>query len=51
MHAITVTVTQPFQLATYVCNYSKINKNTPGVKKVRGQSETALQIGMCDQKL
>ena len=28
-----------------------LNKNTPGVKKVRGQSEAALQIGMCDQKL
>ena len=24
-----------------------LNKNTPGVKKVRGQSEAALQIGMC----
>ena len=28
-----------------------LNKNTLGVKKVRGQSEAALQIGMCDQKL
>ena len=28
-----------------------LNKNTPGIKKVRGQSEVALQIGMCDQKL
>ena len=28
-----------------------INKNTLGVKKVRGQSEAALQIGMYDQKL
>ena len=28
-----------------------LNKNTLGVKKVRGQSEVALQIGMCDQKL
>ena len=28
-----------------------INKNTLGVKKVQGQSEAALQIGMCDQKL
>ena len=28
-----------------------LNKNTPGVKKVQGQSEAALQIGMCDQKL
>ena len=28
-----------------------LNKNTLGVKKVRGQSEAALQIGICDQKL
>ena len=28
-----------------------LNKNTLGVKKVRGQLEAALQIGMCDQKL
>ena len=30
-----------------------LNKNTLGAKKVRGQSEAALQIGsyMCDQKL
>ena len=28
-----------------------LNKNTLDVKKVRGQSEAALQIGMCDQKL
>ena len=28
-----------------------LNKNTLGVKKVRGQSEAALQMGMCDQKL
>ena len=27
-----------------------LNKNTLGVKKVQGQSEAALQIGMCDQK-
>ena len=27
-----------------------LNKNTLGVKKVRGQSEAALQIGMCDHK-
>ena len=26
-----------------------LNKNTLGVKKVRGQSEAALQIGMYDQ--
>ena len=31
--------------------YVMLNKNTLGVKKVRGQSEAALQIGMCDQKL
>ena len=28
-----------------------LNKNTPSAKKVRGQSEAALQIGVCDQKL
>ena len=28
-----------------------LNKNTLGVKKVQGQSEAALQIGMCNQKL
>ena len=28
-----------------------LNKNTLGVKKVRDQSEAALQIGMYDQKL
>ena len=28
-----------------------LNKNTLDVEKVRGQSEAALQIGMCDQKL
>ena len=27
-----------------------LNKNTLGIKKVRGQSEAALQIGMYDQK-
>ena len=27
-----------------------LNKNTLGVKKVRGLSEAALQIGMYDQK-
>ena len=27
-----------------------LNKNTLGVKKVRGQSEAALQIGMYNQK-
>ena len=26
-----------------------LNKNTLGIKKVQGQSEAALQIGMCDQ--
>ena len=35
-----------FQKSNYM-----LNKNTPGIKKVRGQSEAALQIGMCDQKL
>ena len=28
-----------------------LNKNTLGVKKVQGQSEAALQIGMYNQKL
>ena len=28
-----------------------LNKNTMGIKIVRGQSEAALQIDMCDQKL
>ena len=28
-----------------------LNKDTLGVKKVRGQSEATLQTGMCDQKL
>ena len=36
--------------ATNLVN-SMLNKNTLGVKKVRGQSEAALQIGICDQKL
>ena len=30
---------------------SMLNKNTLGIKKVRGQSEAALEIGMYDQKL
>ena len=50
-------------IRTYICidgNYNTyvpsfvnqmLNKNTPGVKKVRGQSEAALEIGMYDQKL
>ena len=28
-----------------------VKQKHPGYKKVRGQSEAALQIGMCDQKL
>ena len=28
-----------------------LNKNTPGARKVQDQSEAALQIGMCNQKL
>ena len=32
-------------------NITMLNKNILGVKKVRGQSEAALQIGMYDQKL
>ena len=31
--------------------YIMLIKNTLGVNKVRGQSEAALQMGMCDQKL
>ena len=32
--------------STYVCMYvCMLNKNTLGVKKVRGQSEAALQTG------
>ena len=27
-----------------------LNKNTLGIEKVRGQSEAALQIGMCIEK-
>ena len=34
-----------------MCKPIMLNKNTLGVKKVRGQSEAALQIGMYDQKL
>ena len=30
--------------------YIMLNKNTPGVKQVRGQSEAALQIGMYTTK-
>ena len=37
-------------IQNYAC-IAIINKNTLGIKKVRGQSEAALQIGMCDQKL
>ena len=28
-----------------------LNKNTLGVKEVRGQSEAALQIGLCDSQV
>ena len=31
--------------------HDMLNKNTLSIKKVQGQSEAALQIGMCDQKL
>ena len=31
--------------------YMNAKQKHPGCKKVRGQSETTLQIGMCDQKL
>ena len=35
-----------------ICQKSSdmLNKNTLGINKVRGQSEAALQTGMCDQK-
>ena len=40
----------------FVCNnmclyFQKSSDMHPGYKRVRGQSEAALQIGMCDQKL
>ena len=40
-------------LGMYVIDASINNakQKHPGCKKVRGQSEAALQIGMCDQKL
>ena len=36
-------------MSIYVHMHAK--QKHPGCKKVRGQSEAALQIGMCDQKL
>ena len=36
-------------VSDHVVNHM-LNKNTLGVKKLRRQSEAALQIGMCDQK-
>ena len=30
----------------FMCIYNMLNKNTLGVKKVRGQSEAALQTGV-----
>ena len=38
-------------IRNYVCSNSNAKQKHPGVKKVRGQSEAALQISMCDQKL
>ena len=35
----------------YVAVKLHAKQKHPGCKKVRGQSEAALQIGMCDQKL
>ena len=32
-------------------SYMHAKQKHPGCKKVRGQSEAALQIGMCDQNL
>ena len=51
--AIDIVCKGPFTILQALCKCSKdmLNKNTPGVKKVRGQSEAALQIGMCDRKL
>ena len=40
-----------FQLPMRAAVENMVNKNTLGVKKVRCQSEAALQIGMYDQKL
>ena len=37
-------------LLYFIDNHNAKQKH-PGCKKVRGQSEAALQIGMCDQKL
>ena len=37
------------QFSDLICISLMLNKNTLGVKKVRGQSKAALQIGMCDQ--
>ena len=48
--ATTVRQTDGFS-ALYSSNSDMLNKNTLGVKKMRSQSEAALQIGMCDQKL
>ena len=37
--------------AVKLCVNNNAKQKHPGCKKVRGQSEAALQIGMCDQKL
>ena len=38
-------------LNNIMCVIANAKQKHPGCKKVRGQSEAALQIGMCDQKL
>ena len=42
-----------FCVGDYIVFVSKLyaKQKHPGCKKVRSQSEAALQIGMCDQKL
>ena len=46
LHATLTIITKPIDLAIY-----NAKQKHPGCKKVQGQSEAALQIGMCDQKL
>ena len=51
LHSRKADTQHSFHIVLYWNNTYMLNKNTPGVKKVRGQSEAALQIGMCNQKL
>ena len=39
------------KIQAVVYSKSLAKQKHPGCKKLRGQSEAALQIGMCDQKL